>query len=155
MPMKPLQAVNQHRPILLLEDVAPNLDDPVRADANEQPIECGVMELAQRKSVRYSRVSSRFAVGHDVGGVEQLVVPEAAERALSSVRSQHPFTKPPLMEPDLELARHVAAPLVTTGFIGALRPRVMNPRWELSLEVRAVDRAGHSLPSIQARKVRI
>ena len=116
-PVKPLQAVNQHRPILLLEDVAPDLDDSVRADANEQPVECGVMELAERKSVRYPRVSSWFAVGHDVGGVEQLVVPEAAERALSSVRSQHPFTKPPLMEPDLELARHVAAPLVTAGFI--------------------------------------
>ena len=117
MPVKPLQAVNQHRPILFLEDVASNLDDSVRANANEQTIECGVMELAQRKSVRYPRVSSWFAVGHDVGCVEQFVVPEAAESALRSVRSQHPFTKPPLMEPDLEFARHVAAPLVTTGFI--------------------------------------
>ena len=116
-PVQPLQAVNQHRPILLLEDIAPDFDDSVRADANEQTIECGVMKLAECKSVRYPWVSSWFAVGHDVGGVEQLVVPEAAERALGAVRSQHPFTKPPLMEPDLELARHVAAPLLTTGFI--------------------------------------
>ena len=117
MAVKPLQAVNQHWPILLLEDVTTDLDDSVRADANEQPVECGVVELAERKSVRYPRVSAWFTVGHNVGGVEQLVVPEAAKRALSSVRSQHPFPETPLMKPDLELARHVAAPLVTTGFI--------------------------------------
>ena len=113
MAVKPLQAVNQHRPILLLEDVTTDLDDSVRAHANEQPVECGVVELAERKSVRYPRVSAWFTVGHDVGGVEQLVVPEAAKRALSSVRSKHPFPESPLMKPDLELARHVAAPLVT------------------------------------------
>ena len=78
MAVKPLQAVNQHWPILLLEDVTTDLDDSVRADANEQPVECGVVELAERKSVRYPRVSAWFTVGHDVGGIEQLVVPEAA-----------------------------------------------------------------------------
>ena len=115
--VKPLQAVNQHRPVLLLEDVAPNLDDSVRAHADEQSVECGVMQLAERKPVRHPWLSPGFTVWHDVGGVEQFVVPEAAQRTLRSVRTQHTLPKGPLMEPDLEFASHVSTPLVTAGFV--------------------------------------
>ena len=113
MAVKPLQAVNQHWPILLLEDVTTDLDDSIRAHANEQPVECGVVD----------------------GGVTH-----------GSTGAWSPSLDPAGLKPSI--CRIAAGP-------GALRPRVMNPRWELSLEVCAVGRAGHSPPSIQARKERI
>ena len=88
--MKPFQAVEQHRAVLLLEDVAPDLDDSVRTHTDEQLVERGVMQFAQRKPVGHARRSG-LAVRHDVRGVEQLVVTEAALGNSSSIPRYEPL----------------------------------------------------------------
>ena len=45
--VKALEAVDEHRAVLLLENVAPHLDDAVGSDPEEVLVESGVVQLAQ------------------------------------------------------------------------------------------------------------
>ena len=62
------------------------------------PVEGRVVQLAERQPVPDGRFASGFGVGHDVRGVEEFGVPEAAEGALSPVRVEDPLAETSLME---------------------------------------------------------
>ena len=51
-PVETLEAVQQHRAIMLIKDVTADLDDAVRADSNEVLVVGGVVKLAEREPVR-------------------------------------------------------------------------------------------------------
>ena len=76
-PVESFKAMQQHRAIVLVQDVASDLDDAVRAHTDEVLVVGGMVKLAQRKPVRNGGLAT-FAVGDDMGSVEQLTVPEIA-----------------------------------------------------------------------------
>ena len=72
------------------------------------------MQFAQREPVSHRR-RSRFAVWHDMGCVEELLVSKTAKSTSGTVGAKHAFTKRALMQADLQFARGVLASLVDTG----------------------------------------
>ena len=56
--VKPLQTVEQHRTVLLFENVAADFDDPVRAYGDEVLVVRGVMQLAEGKPIWDARIPS-------------------------------------------------------------------------------------------------
>ena len=76
--MQALKPVQQHRPIVLVQNLSPNLDDVVGPDADKLPVEGGVVQLAEREPVLNARLTAGLCVWNDVGGVEQLLVAEPA-----------------------------------------------------------------------------
>ena len=67
-----LQANDKHRAVVLGENRRLDLDQLVRTDGEEEAVERGVVQLAQRHAVAYYWLAFRVAVWRDVGGVEQL-----------------------------------------------------------------------------------
>jgi len=80
------QADKEHRPVRLLEDRLPDFDRVVRPNGKEEAVEGGVMQPAQRQPVAHDRVTFVLRVLDDVGGIEQLLVVEAADGALLAGR---------------------------------------------------------------------
>lgn len=111
-PVESLEAAQQHRTIVLVQNVTSDLDDAVRARADEVLVVGGVVKLAERKPVRSGGLAA-LAVGDDVGSVKQLTVPQSAERALRSIGTKDPLPERSLMNPDLQLAPHAPAPLIS------------------------------------------
>ena len=91
--MQTLQPVQQHRPILLVQDLSPNLDDVVGPDPDELPVEGGVVQLAERETILDSRLAAGLRVWNDVGSVEQLLMAETAQCALLPVGAEHSFAE--------------------------------------------------------------
>ena len=90
--VKPLQTVEQHRTVLLIQNVMADFDDPVRAYGNEVLVVRGVMQLAEGLPIWHARISP-FLVRNDVSGIEEFAMPQTANRALSLVRTQDSLTK--------------------------------------------------------------
>ena len=74
--MEPLQAVDQHRAVGLLEHVSAHLDLIIRPDRQQVRIEGGMMQRAEGDAVRHRRRAKRFTVANDVSGLQELIVPE-------------------------------------------------------------------------------
>ena len=106
--VKTFETMQQHRSVLLFQDVSSHHDDAVRAHANEVLVVGSVMKLAKREHIR-NRGLAAFAVGDDVRGIKELAVPQAAKRTLGPVRTENPLSERSLVNADLELARHIAA----------------------------------------------
>ena len=85
--------MNQHRTVPFTEDVRPNFDDVVRRHSYDMPVECRVMEDAQRKSVPHGWHAERVHVCHDVSGLEELVSSKAADRAVMLVGADDPLAE--------------------------------------------------------------
>ncbi len=83
--MKPLNRVLKGRPIGLLQNVGPDLNNVVRPHSQEEPIEGRVVQSAQRDPILYDRLTLRLGVRDYMRGVEQFTVPQPAERTLISV----------------------------------------------------------------------
>jgi hypothetical protein len=98
-PLKILQAMTQHRAVDLLEDVVPDLDDEVGPNPDYVTVEGGMVQFAHGHPVRDHRLTSRVAVGEDMGRVEQLDVVEPAQGARFPIGQQHPLAESQLMEP--------------------------------------------------------
>lgn len=109
LPVQILQPVAEHRAVLLLEDVVPDLDHQVRPDAEDVPIEGGVVDLAQRNPIGDHRVAVRMPIREDVRGLEQFDVPQPANRAALTVGPEDAGTKLLLMHPPLGEHRDVLA----------------------------------------------
>jgi hypothetical protein len=86
-------------------------------------VEGGVMELAEGHAVAHHRVPLGMAIGRDVSGVQQFLVPEAAQCASLLVSTQHPFAERLLMETLANGPRHVLAPSLD-AILADLRGRV-------------------------------
>jgi hypothetical protein len=96
--MEALEAVLEHWPVDLLQDVEPDVDFQVGRHAEDVPVECRVVQRAQRESVRHDRPPARMPVGQDMGRIEELLVSEPADRASLAVRLQDTHPEPTLME---------------------------------------------------------
>ena len=65
-----LQAHDEHWAVVLGEDRRLDLDYVVRTDGEEEAVERGVVQLAQRHAVAYYWLAFRVAVWRDVGSIE-------------------------------------------------------------------------------------
>lgn len=72
-----LQAHDEHRAISFRKDRWPDLDPVIRSNGEEEAVERGVMQLAQRDTIAHNRFAFEVAVGRDMGGVEELLMPQA------------------------------------------------------------------------------
>lgn len=109
--VEPLEAVEEHGPVLLREDVVAYHDPVVvRPDGEEQGVEGRMVELAEGDAVLDPRLAQLLPVRHDVGRVEELRVAQAAEGALLSVRPEHPLPERALVKPPADQRGDVPAP---------------------------------------------
>ncbi len=81
----------------------------VRCDAEQLRIERCVVKFAQRESVRNDRRAKRVAVRQNVRRIQELLSPEAADRAVLVVGRDHPMAECFLVEPLLDLSGHITA----------------------------------------------
>lgn len=107
--MESLEGMKERRAVSFLEHVAADLDDVVGPDAHHLRIEGAMVDGAHRHAVRDSGLPA-LRVLLDVGGVEQLDVPEPAERASRPIRDQHALPERSLMEPCPHDLRRVLTP---------------------------------------------
>ena len=105
-----LEPHDEHRTVRFLEDGRPHLDDVVGPDGEKEPIERGVMQLAQRDAVADDRLALGVAVGRDVRCVQEFPMPESTERASLGVRSNHPLAEGDLVQPTAERRGHIRTP---------------------------------------------
>ena len=120
--MKPLQTVEQHWSVLLLENGATDLDDPVRAYPDEVFVIRSVMQFAKGKAVWNDRFSP-FLIRNDMSSVQELTMLQTANRALGPICKKDSLTKRPLMDAKLKFARHIPAPLIGNQSVGGLTLR--------------------------------
>jgi len=105
-----LEADDEHWTVVLGQDRRLDLDHVIGPDREEEAVEGGVMKLAERYAVADDRVALRMAVGRDVGGVQELLVTQAAERASCLVSAQNSLAEELLVKPLADRSRHVLAP---------------------------------------------
>jgi len=89
--------VLKHWTITLVEHVLSNLDDQVGADTENVVIKRGVMEFTQSESVTDPGLSPRMSIGKDMRGIEELLMPQTANRAALSIRLNHSHSEALLM----------------------------------------------------------
>jgi hypothetical protein len=105
-----LEAHHEHRAVRFPQDGRAHLDDVVGPNGEEEPIERGVMQLAQGDAVADDRLALDIAVGRDVRRVQEFLVSESAQRASFRVRSNHPLTEGDLVQPTAERCGHIRTP---------------------------------------------
>ena len=69
------------------------MDESVRVHADNIRVICGMVDLAETKTVGYLWQSLRMSIGKDVRGIQQWNVSKAADRALLPVGCQNEATK--------------------------------------------------------------
>ena len=97
--VKLLESMPEHRAVDFAQDVAAHDDATVRLNSHDVPVEGGMMDLAERQTVRDARIPTLVLVRHDVGGIQQLAVPEATHCALLAVSGDHALAERFLMQP--------------------------------------------------------
>jgi len=135
--------MGKHRPVILLEYVPAHIHHIVRPDPDEEVVECGVMELAQGNAVLNHGIAIRFTVRDDVGGIEELSVPQPAQGALLPVSIEYSLPEPSLVESLPNDRRDVlSAPCI----LGSLRSESILLGPLVCLQVSAVIHRDHELP---------
>ena len=105
--MRLFEPDDEHRPVRLLENRSPDFDRVVRPNGQEEAVEGGVMQLAQRQSVTDDRIALVLRILNDVRRVEQFLMPKVADGALHAIGIEHLLTKRLLMEPPADRRSHV------------------------------------------------
>src|SRR5947209_3628283 len=85
--------MSQHRPILLLENVASNLNSKIWPDPEDVLVKCCVMDLAQGNPIGYAWFPPWMLVGKNVSRIQELRVLEPTDRAGLSVGSKNTRSK--------------------------------------------------------------
>ena len=67
--MPPLQTMEQHWPVFLVQERLSNNNVVVALDAQETRIECGVVKLAERETIGDSRLTL-LTIREDVSGIQ-------------------------------------------------------------------------------------
>ena len=83
---------------MFLQQILPDFDDIVLPNPNELAIERRVMELAERESVGHDWITARLPIRDYVSRIQQLLVPNPAERALLPIGMQHAFPEALLVQ---------------------------------------------------------
>ena len=104
-----LQSMTEHRPILLFKDIAMNLDHEVGPNTEDVSIKCGVMNLAERETIRHNGIALRVTIRKDVRGLEQFGMTKPTHRAAFPIRCQNSRSKLLLMHSSLREHRDVLA----------------------------------------------
>src|SRR5450759_5126772 len=97
--MESLQTMDQHRAVGLLEDVAAHLDLVVRPDCHQVRVEGRMMQRTEGDAVRHSRRAKRFTVANDVSGLQELIVPQTTDGAVTLVSFEYPLSELLLVQP--------------------------------------------------------
>ena len=108
-----LEPVPEHRTVDLVENVRAHLDMEVGADAQDVPVERGMVDLAECETVGHDRLAAGMAVRQDVRGVEELRVLQSADGALGTVGYQDLLAELGLVDADQAFLRDVGASGVT------------------------------------------
>jgi hypothetical protein len=66
------EAVLEHRPVVVAEKPQTQFDRQVRADAQDVPVEGGVVEGADRQPIGHAGLATRVTIRQDVGGGQEL-----------------------------------------------------------------------------------
>jgi len=82
----------------------------VRIDSQDVPVERRVMEFAEGEAVWDCGLTPRMSVRQDVGGLQQLIVPQATNCTLLTVGPQDTLPERFLMQATLCKAGDVLAP---------------------------------------------
>lgn len=114
--------MHEHGPVDLLEHVATHLYCVVRPHPKDVRVECAMMEAAQRHAVRHDWFTMGMPVRQDMRGVEQLLVPEATDRAVFSICGEYAEAERFLVHSLSHLAGHIPAP---RGCFGVVWPRIL------------------------------
>jgi hypothetical protein len=72
--MNTLETMQQHGPVVFIKYVPSNLDDSSGRDADHVAVECGVMQLAQGKTVGHQGHSAEVCVRNDMCSIQQLTM---------------------------------------------------------------------------------
>jgi len=108
----------QHGAVLFLQHAGSNIDDQIRTYPQEVSVEGGVMELAQGQPVT-NRRQSTLMVRDNMGRVQELLVSQGTDCAVSSVRFQDAASEAGLVESLLGKDRDIVA-AGTSAAIGHL-----------------------------------
>ena len=81
--------MDQHGPVGLFEHVATHFDLVVWPDRHQVRIEGRMMQRAESDTVGDGRRTERFTVANDVGGLQELIVPETTDGAVTLIRLEH------------------------------------------------------------------
>src|SRR5947208_1013687 len=100
----------EHRPVLLMKDVHPDMDPNVRIDADYVRVVRRMVDRTEAEAVGDERLTLGMPIGEDVRGIEQLHVSEPADAALLLIGEEHHVAELLLMEPLGDRARSVLAP---------------------------------------------
>ena len=95
--MEALQPVKQHGSVDLIQHCGADLDNEVGPNSHDVLIEGGVVKLAQGETVANGGFAST-GVGKNVGGIQELLVTQAADRTSLSVGTDHALPEAGLME---------------------------------------------------------
>src|SRR5262249_13332634 len=106
--MEPLKTMLQHQSVNLIQDIHAHFHRVVRCDADDVAIERGMMQLAERQSVRNPRVAFWISVGDDMCSFEELLMAQAADRAVLAIRFKHTFTECLLVKALSDQSSHIA-----------------------------------------------
>ena len=102
LPVNLLKANNEHRAVRLSKNRLSDLDHVVRSNCEEEAVEGRMVELAECQAITDNRIALEVAIWRDMGGVEELVMPELAESTTIVVGPDHPLAKRHLMQPPTE-----------------------------------------------------
>lgn len=91
--------MDQHWTVGFFKDIPAHLDLVVGSDRHQVCIKSGVVKRAKGDAVRYRRGAKRLAITDDMGGFQELLVPQTTDRAMTPIRVQYSFTEFLLMEP--------------------------------------------------------
>jgi len=119
-----LQAVREHRTVVLRQYGFANVHEEVGCDAENVHVVRRVVDLAERDAVGHLGDAAYVAVFQDVCGVEQGIVSEPTHRASLSVGGEHELAKFALVESLLDGNRVIAALDREDGFDE--RERIVN-----------------------------
>ena len=108
--MTRLESMDQHGPILLLQEVGPHFHHQVGSNTEEVSVECRMMELAEGDAIRDPRLSLRMLVRENVGRLEKFFVSQATDGAAASIGGKDAVPEAPLVEPLLSGGGDVDTP---------------------------------------------
>lgn len=117
-----LQADDEHRAVSLLQNRRFHVHDIVRSNREEEAVERGVVQSAQRDAVAHNRLSFEIAVRRNVSCIEKLRMAELTQGAAISIRANDAFAKQGLVEPASERPSDISpSRLKTFGNVAGCR----------------------------------
>ena len=106
-----LQALLEQGTIVERQQPLRDVHPAVGVDPDQMVVEGGVVDFRECDAVGHDRLAHQLVgVGHDVGGVEEVVVGQIADRAPVIVGGEHPVPEGGLMQSLLDQAEGEAAP---------------------------------------------